>query len=58
LTPQFSAVWPPKASRMPCGRSFLITSSTYSGVTGSKYTLSAMFSDVWIVAMFGLISTV
>src|SRR5574344_88902 len=47
--PQFNAVCPPNASKIPSGCSFLITSSTKYGVTGRKYTLSAIPSDVWIV---------
>ena len=55
--PQFRAVCPPKASRMPSGRSFLMISVTKYGVTGKKYTWSAMPSEVWMVAMLGLMST-
>ena len=57
-TPQFNAVWPPNVSSIPSGFSFSITFSTYSGVIGRKYILSARSLEVWIVAMFGLISTV
>ncbi len=36
FVPQFSAVWPPKESRMPSGFSFSMTLSTKYGVTGRK----------------------
>ena len=56
-TPQFSAVWPPNDNRIPLGRSFSMTRSTNSGVTGWKYTVSATSFDVCTVAMLGLMST-
>ena len=58
LTPQFRAVCPPKARKMPSGRSFSITLRTKYGVTGRKYILSANPSDVCTVAIFGFMSTV
>ena len=57
-TPQFKAVWPPKDRRMASGCSRAITLATKAGVTGRKYTRSATPSEVWMVAMFGLMSTV
>ncbi len=54
LTPQLSAVCPPKLSAIASGFSFSITRSTNSGVTGTKYTPSARPQLVWFVAMFGL----
>ena len=55
--PQFRAVCPPKAKRMPSGRSFLMISVTKCALTGWKYTWSAIPSEVWMVAMFGLTNT-
>jgi hypothetical protein len=55
LIPQFKAVWPPYANIIPSGLSFSITDSTYSALTGNRYTLFANLVSVWIVAMFGLI---
>ena len=42
FTAQFSAVCPPKAAKMPSGFSRSMTFTTNSGVTGRKYTRSAM----------------
>ena len=39
--PQFNAVCPPIDNNIPSGLSRLITSSTNSGVIGTKYTTSA-----------------
>ena len=57
FTAQFSAVCPPKAAKMPSGFSRSMTLTTNSGVTGRKYTRSAIPADVWTVAMLGLIKT-
>lgn len=60
-SPQLRAVCPPMESRIPSGRSILITSVTNSGVTGRKYTESACLVPTSLVcteAMLGLISTV
>ncbi len=57
-TPQLSAVWPPKETVIASTSSFWMTSSTTSGSTGRKYTLSAIASLVWMVAMLGLMRTV
>mmetsp|Transcript_32051 Transcript_32051/g.83914 ORF Transcript_32051/g.83914 Transcript_32051/m.83914 type:complete len:232 (+) Transcript_32051:3064-3759(+) len=40
-TPQLRPVWPPIERMMPSGFSRAMISSTYSGVTGSRYTRSA-----------------
>ena len=60
--PQLRPVWPPIDRMIPSGRSRSITCSTYSRVTGSRYTLSGLACPwpstfVCTDAMFGLIST-
>jgi hypothetical protein len=44
------AVWPPIVGSRASGLSFSITSSTYSGVTGSTYVRCAISGSVMIVA--------
>ncbi len=53
FTPVFKAVCPPKPRIMPSGLSFFIIFSMNSGVTGSRYTLSAISYEVCIVATLG-----
>jgi hypothetical protein len=57
-SPQLSAVWPPKESRSASTSSLTSIRSTNSGVTAVRWSLSAIPSLVWMVAMFGLMSTV
>src|SRR5436309_2978122 len=55
---RFSPVWPPIPLRTPSGRSFAMTFSRNSTVSGSMYTASAISTSVWIVAGFEFTRTV